>query len=160
MLRITVLAVGKLKERYLDEGTAEYLKRLKPYARVDVVEVPDEPFAETSSAAEREKMKAAEGVKILRRLRPGTFLIVLDAAGESPTSRGMAARLDQLALSGRSDISFAIGGALGHSREVLSRAGMLLSFSRFTLPHQLMRLILFEQLYRWFRISRGEPYHY
>ena len=159
MLHITIMAVGKLKERYLAEGTAEYLKRLKPYARVDVVEVPDEPFAENAGAAEREKVKETEGEKIIRRLRPGTFLIVLDAAGESPSSERMAARLGELALAGRSDITLAVGGALGHSRAVLSRAGMLLSFSRFTFPHQLMRLILLEQVYRWFRISRGEPYH-
>lgn len=160
MFRLTVLAVGRLKERYLVEGVAEYAKRLKPYARVDVVEVADQPFSESAGPAEREQVKDAEGERLLRRLRPGTFFIVLDAAGRSLTSEEMAARLEDLALAGKSDITFAVGGALGHSREVIARAEMLLSFSRFTFPHQLMRLILLEQIYRWFRIIRGEPYHY
>ncbi|MCL6634861.1 MAG: 23S rRNA (pseudouridine(1915)-N(3))-methyltransferase RlmH [Peptococcaceae bacterium] len=160
MLHITVLAVGRLKEKYLAEGTAEYLRRLSSCARVNVVEVDEEGFAGGLSPAGREKVKEKEGERLLSRLRPGSFLIALDAKGTMHSSEEMAEVLQRLALAGKSDITFAIGGALGLPEKVLERAGMRLSFSRLTFPHQLMRLILLEQIYRWFRIARGEPYHY
>jgi len=159
MFHITVLAVGRLKERYLVEGTPEYLKRLAPYARVDVVEVEEAGFGESPAPSVQERIKEKEGERLLKRMRPGTFLIALDIKGEVCSSEQMAGVLGRLALEGRGDITFVIGGSLGLSRNILNRANLRLSFSKFTFPHQLMRLILLEQLYRWFKIMKGEPYH-
>ncbi|MDD4239355.1 MAG: 23S rRNA (pseudouridine(1915)-N(3))-methyltransferase RlmH [Desulfotomaculaceae bacterium] len=160
MFHITILAVGRLKERYLSEACAEYLKRLSAYARVSTVEVEDEGIAENLTAQGREKVKQKEGERILRRLRPGTFVIVLEPRGKTKTSEDMSEMLDKLALDGRGELAFIIGGSLGLSPAVLERADLKLSFSKFTFPHQLMRVILLEQVYRWFKISRGEPYHH
>lgn len=160
MLHITILAVGRLKERYLSEAAAEYLKRLSAYARVSVIEVEDEGFAENLNGPGREKVKIKEGERILSRLRQGAYVIVLDPGGKTKTSEEMAEMLDKLALDGRGELAFIIGGSLGLSQGVLKRADLKLSFSRFTFPHQLMRVILLEQIYRWFKIARGEPYHH
>jgi 23S rRNA (pseudouridine1915-N3)-methyltransferase len=160
MFHITILAVGRLKERYLSEATAEYLKRLSAYARVNVVEVEEESFAENLSEQGMDKVKQKEGQRILSRLRPGAYAIVLDPCGKTKTSVEMAEMLNKLALDGRGELAFIIGGSLGLSRAVLDRADLKLSFSKFTFPHQLMRVILLEQVYRWFKISRGEPYHH
>lgn len=159
MYHITILSVGRLKEKYLVAGVAEYLKRLSAYARVNVVEVEDEGFADTLPSAGREKVKEKEGERLLGRLRPGTLLIALDVKGKMHSSEEMAEVLNKLALEGKGDITFAIGGSLGLHQKVLERAGLRLSFSKMTFPHQLMRLILLEQLFRWFKIARGEPYH-
>lgn len=159
MFHITILAVGRLKEKYLVEGAAEYLKRLSAYARVQVVEVDDEGFAENLAPAGREKVKDKEGERLLSRLRPGTFLIALDLKGKMHSSEEMAEVLNKLALEGKGDITFVIGGSLGLPQKVLERAGLRLSFSKLTFPHQLMRLVLLEQVFRWFKIARGEPYH-
>lgn len=159
MFHITILAVGRLKEKYLGEGAAEYLKRLSTYAKVNVVEVDDEGFAENLTPTGREKVKEKEGERHLSRLRPGTFLIALDVKGKLHSSEEMAEVFNQLALEGKGDITFAIGGSLGLSQKVVERAGLRLSVSKMTFPHQLMRVILLEQIYRWFKIARGEPYH-
>lgn len=159
MFHITILAVGKLKEKYLSEGTAEYTKRLSAFARLNIVEVEDEGFADSLAPAGLEKVKEREGERLLARLRPGTFLIALDVKGRAHTSEEMAGVLSRLAVEGRGDLTFAIGGALGLSDKVLERAHLKLSFSKMTFPHQLMRLILLEQIFRWFKIVRGEPYH-
>lgn len=160
MFHITILAVGRLKEKYLANGAAEYLKRLSAYARVEVVEVSDEGFAESLSPLELAKVKEREGNRLLKRLRQGTFLIALDLRGKLFSSEEMAEILGKNALEGKGDITFIIGGALGLSQKVLERADFRLSFSRLTFPHQLMRIILLEQIYRWFKIHRREPYHY
>ena len=159
MFHITILAVGRLKEKYLVEGAAEYLKRLSAYAKVNVVEVDDEAFAENLSPAGREKVKDKEAERLLNRLRPATFLIALDVKGKMHSSEEMAEVFNKLALEGKGDITFAIGGSLGLSEKVLERAGLRLSFSKLTFPHQLMRVVLLEQIFRWFKIARGEPYH-
>lgn len=159
MFHITILAVGRLKEKYLAEGAAEYLKRLSAYAKVNVVEVDDEGFAENLTPAGREKVKEKEGERLVSRLRPGTFLIALDVKGKTHSSEEMAEVLNKLVLEGKGDITFAIGGSLGLPQKVLERAGLRLSFSKMTFPHQVMRLILLEQLFRWFKIARGERYH-
>lgn len=159
MYHITILAVGRLKEKYLVEGTAEYLKRMSAHAKVKVVEVDDEGFAENLSPAEREKVKEKEGERLLSRLRPGTFLIALDVKGKRHSSEEMAEFFSRLALEGKSDVTFAIGGTLGLPQKVLERADLRLSFSKMTFPHQLMRVILLEQIFRWFKIARGERYH-
>ena len=159
MYHITILAVGRLKEKYLAEGAAEYLKRLSAYARVAVEEVNDESFPESLSPVEREKVKDKEGAHLLKRLRQDTYLIALDLRGRLYSSEEMAHVFDELALAGKGDITFAIGGTLGLPQTVLERADLRLSFSALTFPHQLMRLVLLEQIYRWFKIARSEPYH-
>ena len=159
MLHITILAVGRVRDDYLVRGTGEYLKRLSPYAKVTLEEVADERIPDRPSQSEKEKVKDVEGQRILNRIKESAFLIALDSKGASYSSEEMAAELQKLVVAGKSSITFIIGGSLGLSDFVLSRADMRLSFSRFTFPHQLFRLILTEQLYRWFKIARGEPYH-
>lgn len=159
MYRISILAVGRLKEKYLAEGAAEYLKRLTPYARIEVNEVNDESFSDNLSPAECVKVKEKEGGRLIKRLRRDTYLIALDRQGRMYNSEEMAGVLEKLALEGRGDITFIIGGSLGLSKAVLDRANMLLSFSNFTFPHQLMRIVLLEQIFRWCKIARGEQYH-
>jgi 23S rRNA (pseudouridine1915-N3)-methyltransferase len=159
MYHISILAVGRLKEKYLAEGAAEYLKRLAPYARVEIEEVSDENCPDNLSPAEREKVKGKEGERLLKRLRRDTYLVALDLRGRMYTSEEMAGVLGKLALEGTGDITFVIGGSLGLSKAVLEKADLRLSFSRLTFPHQLMRVILLEQIFRWFKIARGELYH-
>jgi 23S rRNA (pseudouridine1915-N3)-methyltransferase len=158
-LHIQLLAVGKLKERYLADGIAEYIKRLGPYAKVQMVEVPDERAPETMSPAEEQQVKVKEGERLLAQLRSDTFVVALALDGQTLSSEQLAQQLDQLATYGRSQVAFVIGGSLGLSSEVLARADMRLSFGRMTLPHQLMRLVLVEQIYHACKINRGEPYH-
>lgn len=158
-MHITILAVGKLKEKYLKQGIDDYIRRLGPYAKVAVVEVPDEPAPETMSEAEIAAVKRAEGERLLGKLASDAYAIALAVDGKAMTSEAFAAKLDDLATYGKSKIAFIIGGSNGLSDEVLRRADFKLSFSSFTFPHQLMRLILLEQIYRAFKINRGEPYH-
>ncbi|MDF9407020.1 23S rRNA (pseudouridine(1915)-N(3))-methyltransferase RlmH [Pelotomaculum isophthalicicum JI] len=160
MRHIAILTVGRLKEQYLTAGVGEYLKRLTPYAKVELSQVEDESFPDNPSTAERQKVREKEGMRLLNRLRPGTFLVALDEKGVSRSSEEMAGLLNELALAGRNDLTFVIGGSLGLSPNIIQRSDLLLSFSKLTFPHQLFRLILLEQLYRWFKISRGEPYHH
>ncbi len=158
-MQLEILAVGKLKERYLKQGVEEYLKRLRPYARVNVVEVPEEKPTGSLSAAEETRIKEREGERILTRLHPDTHVIALAIEGDSLSSEELAGYINRLATYGQSRLSFIIGGSVGLSPDVLDRADRLLSFSKMTFPHQLMRLILLEQLYRSFKIIRGETYH-
>ncbi|ABB16172.1 23S rRNA (pseudouridine(1915)-N(3))-methyltransferase RlmH [Carboxydothermus hydrogenoformans] len=158
-MEITIVAVGKIKERYLKEGIAEYLKRLSPYARLAVIEVDDENAPENLSPAEAEKVVKKEGERILAKITPSSFVIALDLKGKNLSSEEFAHFISEKNLYGQSKLTFIIGGSLGLSREVLERADFKLSFGRMTYPHQLMRLILLEQIYRAFKIIRGEPYH-
>jgi 23S rRNA (pseudouridine1915-N3)-methyltransferase len=158
-VQLEILAVGKLKERYLKQGVEEYLKRLRPYARVNVVEVPEEKPTGSLSAAEETRIKEREGERILTRLHPDTHVIALAIEGDSLSSEELAGYINRLATYGQSRLSFIIGGSVGLSPDVLDRADRLLSFSKMTFPHQLIRLILLEQLYRSFKIIRGETYH-
>jgi len=158
-MQIQIIAVGKLKESYLVQGIAEYAKRLGSYAKLDIVEVPDEQAPETMSAAEEERAKSREGERILAKLKEGTHVIVMAIDGQMWTSEQLSAHLADLATYGQSRVSFIIGGSNGLSPEVLRRADTKLSFGRITYPHQLIRLVLTEQLYRAFKIMRGEPYH-
>ena len=147
-MKITLVAVGKLKEKFLVDGVAEYLKRLKPFAKIEIREV-----AEQKSVAE-------EGKKILAQVPKENFIFVLDVAGEFLTSEDFAKKISDLNLRGVSDITFIIGGAFGLSDEVKKISDFRLSFSKMTFTHQMARLILVEQIYRAFKINRGEPYHY
>ncbi|MGI6126185.1 MAG: 23S rRNA (pseudouridine(1915)-N(3))-methyltransferase RlmH, partial [Planifilum sp.] len=140
-MQLEILAVGKLKERYLKQGVEEYLKRLRPYARVNVVEVPEEKPTGSLSAAEETRIKEREGERILTRLHPDTHVIALAIEGDSLSSEELAGYINRLATYGQSRLSFIIGGSVGLSPDVLDRADRLLSFSKMTFPHQLMRLI-------------------
>ena len=158
-MNITIVSVGKLKEKYLKQGIVEYLKRLSAYAKVNIIEVPDEKAPETLSASEEAEVKQKEGDRILAKITPDTYVITLDLQGKMLTSEQLAEKLEDLATYGKSKIAFVIGGSLGLSDDVRKRSNYALSFSKMTFPHQLMRLILLEQIYRGFRIMRGEPYH-
>ena len=158
-MNISIITVGKLKEKYLKQGIEEYLKRLSAYAKVDVIEVADEKAPEVLSDLEMVQVKQKEGERILAKIGPDTYVIALAIQGKLGSSEELADRLDKLATYGKSKIAFVIGGSLGLSEEVINRSNEQLSFSRMTFPHQLMRLILVEQIYRAFRINRGEPYH-
>lgn len=158
-MNIKIIAVGKLKENYLKEGIAEYLKRLKPYAKVEIIEVAEEKEPANASPADEIMIKGREGERILEKVKPGSYLIALAIDGKQLSSEELADKLDNLALEGKSDIAMVIGGSLGLSEEVLKKADFKLSFSKMTFPHQLMRLILMEQIYRAFKIIKGEPYH-
>lgn len=158
-MKITIVSVGKLKEKYLKQGIQEYLKRLSTYAKVNIVEVADEKAPETMSEAEMLEVKRKEGERILGNMSPDTFVITLEITGKMLSSEQLAAKMDELATYGKSKVAFVIGGSLGLSEAVEKRSNLALSFSKLTFPHQVMRLILLEQVYRAFRINRGEPYH-
>jgi 23S rRNA (pseudouridine1915-N3)-methyltransferase len=158
-MQITIICVGKLKEKYLKEGIEEYRKRLSAYCKLQVVEVSDEKAPEEMSAAEMEQVKRKEGERILAQIKPDQYVIALAIEGQMWTSEKLSSELDRLALHGKSQVAFVIGGSLGLSDAVLKRSDVQLSFSKMTFPHQLVRLVLVEQVYRAFRIMRGEPYH-
>lgn len=160
MMRIRIVAVGKIKEKYLTEGIREFVKRLGPFCRLDVVEVDEERMPENSSQAEKEKALAAEGERLLKQLPKDSCLFVLDVAGKSVSSEELASKLADLGVEGNSDVTFIIGGAFGLSPAVLAAARERLSFSRLTFTHQMVRLFLVEQIYRAFKIMRGEKYHW
>ncbi|WP_336883492.1 23S rRNA (pseudouridine(1915)-N(3))-methyltransferase RlmH [Priestia koreensis] len=158
-MNISIITIGKLKEKYLKQGISEYLKRLSTYAKVEVIELSDEKAPENLSEAEMEQVKQKEGERILAKISDDTHVIALAIEGKLKSSEELAKDLDQLATYGKSKVAFIIGGSLGLSDQVMKRSNVALSFSRMTFPHQLMRLILLEQVYRAFRINRGEPYH-
>ncbi|MDC3425836.1 23S rRNA (pseudouridine(1915)-N(3))-methyltransferase RlmH [Aquibacillus sp. 3ASR75-11] len=158
-MKITIIAVGKLKEKYLKQGIQEYIKRLGAYAKVDIIEIPDEKAPENMSEAEMKEVKRKEGERILSKISTDDYIISLEIMGHMLSSEQFATKIDQLATYGKSKVTFVIGGSLGLSEEVRRRSDFALSFSKMTLPHQLMRLVLLEQVYRAFRIMRGEPYH-
>jgi 23S rRNA (pseudouridine1915-N3)-methyltransferase len=158
-VNISIVTVGKLKEKYLKLGIDEYLKRLTAYAKVEVIEVADEKAPEVLSELEMVQVKQKEGERILAKISQDTYVIALAINGKMQSSEELADTLDKLATYGKSKIAFIIGGSLGLSEEVLKRSNEQLSFSKMTFPHQLMKLILVEQIYRAYRINRGEPYH-
>jgi 23S rRNA (pseudouridine1915-N3)-methyltransferase len=158
-MKITIVSVGKLKEKYLKQGIQEYLKRLGNYAKVAIIEVTDEKAPESMSEGEMEAVKRKEGMRILSHVSQDAYVITLEIGGKMLSSEQLAAKMDELATYGKSKVVFVIGGSLGISREVQERSNLALSFSKLTFPHQLMRLVLLEQVYRGFRILRGEPYH-
>ncbi|WP_026573801.1 23S rRNA (pseudouridine(1915)-N(3))-methyltransferase RlmH [Bacillus sp. UNC438CL73TsuS30] len=158
-MNISIVTVGKLKEKYLKQGIDEYLKRLSAYAKVEVIDVADEKAPEELSESEMLQVKEKEGERILAKISQDAHVIALAINGKMQSSEQLADTLDKLATYGKSKIAFVIGGSLGLSDEVLRRSNEQLSFSKMTFPHQLMRLILVEQIYRAYRINRGEPYH-
>lgn len=158
-MNIKIIAVGKLKEKYWVQAVEEYTKRLSAYAKVQIIEVPDEKAPDAMSPAEEQQVKQAEGDRLLAQMKPDDYVIALAIEGKAWTSEQLAGEMDTLATYGRSKVAFVIGGSLGLSSDVLRRADAQLSFSRMTFPHQLVRVLLLEQVYRAFRIMRGEPYH-
>ncbi|WP_304652774.1 23S rRNA (pseudouridine(1915)-N(3))-methyltransferase RlmH [uncultured Ligilactobacillus sp.] len=158
-MNIKVICVGKLKEKYLKQGIAEYSKRLSKFCKFEVIEVPDEKAPERLSLAEMEAVKQKEGERILHKIRDKEYVYALAIEGTERSSEEFASELEKLGTYGHSDLTFVIGGSLGLSPEVLKRAQTKISFGRFTLPHQLMRLVLTEQIYRGFMINNGSPYH-
>ena len=158
-MKITILAVGKVKESYFRDGIAEYLKRLSKYAKMEVVEVNDEKTPDNASEKEEVLIKQKEGERLLKSMKEDAYTIVLAIDGKKLDSVSLAEKIDQLGVSGVSHIQFVIGGSLGLADEVLRKADMKLSFSDMTFPHQLMRLILCEQIYRSYRIIHNQPYH-
>lgn len=158
-MKITCVAVGKIKEAYYSEAVKEYAKRLSRYCKLEIVELPDEKTPDGVSAAEEAAILEREGERILKALREDAYVIALAIEGKVLDSVELSERIEQLGVRGISHIAFVIGGSLGLSPAVIGRADEALSFSRMTFPHQLMRVILLEQVYRSFRIMKGEPYH-
>ncbi len=158
-MNVTVIAVGKLKEKYWQDAVKEYSKRLGKYCRFNIVEVRESLLRGNPSAADEEAVKIAEGQEILSKIKSSDYVITLEIKGKGLSSTELAKRIDDLAIMGKSSIVFVIGGSLGLSQEVSSRADFKLSFSAMTFPHQMMRVILLEQIYRSFKIIRNETYH-
>ena len=159
-MKITIVTAGKIKEKYLTAGINEFLKRLGPFATVKIVEINEEKMKDNPSEAEKQQTLQQEGQRLLRQVPEGSYLFVLDVYGQQFSSEKLAAKLDSLALQGRSNITFLIGGAFGLSEEVRQAADFRLSFSPMTFTHQMIRLLLVEQIYRCFKINRGEKYHW
>lgn len=158
-MRITVIAVGKIKERYFTGAVEEYAKRLGRFCRLELLEVADEKTPEGASEAQNIQIKEREGSRILKKLPAGAYVVALAIDGKMLDSPELSAAMERWKVGGASHVVFVIGGSLGLSEEVLSRADFRLSFSRMTFPHQLMRVILLEQIYRSFMIQSGAPYH-
>ena len=158
-MNIDIIAVGKVKERYLRDAIAEYSKRLSRYCRLNIIEVQDEKTPEHASEGVERQIKRKEGERILKHIKPDAYVIALAIDGKMLTSEGLAAQINQLGLRGHSHIQMVIGGSIGLDDDVLRRADYALSFSKMTFPHQLMRVILLEQIYRAYKINAGEPYH-
>lgn len=158
-MKITIVTVGKLKEKYLKEAIAEYSKRLRAYCDLKIVEVADEKTPDQASQAVEDGIRSKEGERILKQLKDEMYVITLEISGEMLTSEKLAEKIEHLGIQGKSSIAFVIGGSIGLGKDVLRRSDYALSFSKMTFPHQLMRVILLEQIYRSFKIQRGEPYH-
>lgn len=158
-MKITVISVGKIKEKYFTGAINEYAKRLTKYCKLEQIEVPDEKAPENLSEKEMIQVKDKEGDRILGKISDQAYVIALAIEGKQMTSEGLSEHIEKLGVTGKSHIVFVIGGSLGLSDKVLKRANYKLSFSKMTFPHQLMKVVLLEQVYRAFRIVRGEPYH-
>ncbi len=158
-MKITILCVGKVKEKFYRDAIGEYQKRLSRYCKLEIVEVTDEKTPDGASETVEKQIKEKEGNRILSKIREEDYVIALAIDGKMPDSVELSKNIQQLGVRGKSSIVFVIGGSLGLSKEVLKRADEKLSFSKMTFPHQLMRVILLEQVYRSYRIMNGEPYH-
>lgn len=158
-MRITIVCVGKVKERFYRDAVEEYQKRLSRYCKLEIIEVADEKTPEGAGALMEEQIKEKEARRISEKLREDAFVCALEIGGKKLSSEGLADWVEKLAVNGTSHITFVIGGSLGLHESVISRADMSLSFSDMTFPHQLMRVILTEQIYRAFCIINGTPYH-
>lgn len=158
-MKITVVCVGKLKEKYWKEAIQEYSKRLTKYCKLDIVELPDEKAPENLSKSEEQQVCKKEGERILKAIKQDAFVIALAVEGKMLSSEQLAEQIEKYTVEGVSHIVFIIGGSLGLSQEVIAAANKVISFSAMTFPHQMMRVILLEQIYRAMRIIKKEPYH-
>lgn len=158
-MKITCVTVGKIKEKYFTDAIREYSKRLSRYCKLEIVELTDEKTPDGASETEEAAIKEREGERILKAIKEDAYVIALAIEGKMLDSEALSAKIEQLGISGTSHIIFVIGGSLGLSPAVMRRADFALSFSPMTFPHQLMRVVLLEQIYRSFRIIKHEPYH-
>lgn len=158
-MKIKVVTVGKLKEKYLKDGIAEYSKRISRFAQLEMIELADEKTPDKDSESENQKILEIEGQRILSKVGDRDFVIVLAIEGKTFSSEEFSKQLEEASIKGFSTLTFIIGGSLGLSSSVKNRANLSVSFGRLTLPHQLMRLVLVEQIYRAFTIQQGSPYH-
>lgn len=158
-MKITLITVGKIKEKYLKDAIAEYTKRLGKYCKLDIIEVADEKTPDNASEVVENGIRAKEAERILKFIKEDAYVITLEIKGKQLTSEELAEKIEKLGIQGISHIVFVIGGSIGLGEEVLKRSDFALSFSKMTFPHQLMRVILLEQVYRSYRIINGEPYH-
>jgi len=158
-MNITLICAGRIKEKYIKDAIDEYMKRLGKYCNLKIIEVEDEKAPEKLSLLDEGIIKKKESERIKRYIKEGTYVIGLDILGEMQSSEEFSGFVEKLALNGKSDVTFIIGGSIGLSLDILDNADYKLSFSKMTFPHQLMRVILLEQIYRGFRIIKGEPYH-
>ena len=158
-MRITVITVGKIKEKYLKDAIAEYSKRLSKYCKLEIVEVADEKTPDNASDVVEDAIRSKEAERILKYVKDDAYVITLEINGKQLSSEELADKIDKLGVQGTSHIIFIIGGSIGLGQEVLQKSNYALSFSKMTFPHQLMRVVLLEQIYRSYRIINGEPYH-
>ena len=158
-MKITLITVGMIKEKYLKDAIAEYSKRLSRYCKLEIVEVADEKTPDNASDTVEDAIRDKEGERILKYIKEDAYVITLEIAGKMLTSEEMAEKIEKLGVQGTSHIIFIIGGSIGLGREILKRSDYALSFSKMTFPHQLMRVILLEQIFRSYRIINHEPYH-
>lgn len=158
-MKITLITVGKIKEKYLRDAIGEYSKRLGRYCKLEVVEVADEKTPDNASETVENQIRQKEAERILKHIKDDSYVITLEINGKMLDSPGLAEKIENLGTKGESHLTFVIGGSIGLGEEVLKRSDFGLSFSKMTFPHQLMRVILLEQIYRSFRIINGEPYH-
>ncbi len=158
-MKITIISVGKIKEKFFDDAIKEYSKRLSKYCKLNIVEVKDEKTKENASTTEEDIVKETEGKRILDKISDSSKVIALAIEGKELDSVELSTQIENFRISGTSDVTFVIGGSLGLHKTVIDRADMKLSFSKMTFPHQLMRVVLLEQIYRSFRIINNEPYH-
>lgn len=158
-MKISLITVGKIKEKYFEQAIAEYAKRLSRYCKLEILQVADEKTPDGASAALEAQIKDREGERILAHVKDGAYVVALAIEGHMLSSEELAEKMGSLTVGGVSHIQFIIGGSMGLSEKVMRRADFALSFSRMTFPHQLMRVVLLEQVYRGFKILAGEPYH-
>lgn len=158
-MKVSVICVGKIKEKYFRDAISEYEKRLSKYCKLEILEVQDEKTPDNASPALEEQIKEKEATRILKHIKDGAHVITLEIKGQELSSEKLASRIELLGVQGKSHIQFIIGGSLGLSESISQIAHEKISFSKMTFPHQLMRVILLEQIYRSYRIISGEPYH-
>lgn len=158
-MKISIITVGKIKEKYLKDAIAEYSKRLSRYCKLEIIEVADEKTPDNAGELMEEAIRNKEGERILKYVKEDSYVITLEINGKNLTSEAFAEKVAQLGVQGTSHITFIIGGSIGLGQEVLKKSNYALSFSKMTFPHQLMRVILLEQIYRGYRIINKEPYH-
>ena len=158
-MKLTILTVGKIKEKYLKDAISEYTKRLSKYCKLEIVEVDDEKTPDNASEVMENMIRSKEAERILKHIKDDAYVITLEIGGKQLSSEDLAKKIEGLGLQGVSHIIFIIGGSIGLGNEVLQKSDFALSFSKMTFPHQLMRVILLEQVYRSYRIIKGEPYH-